>query len=555
MLCRRINTFLLRSIRNYSLPPNFTIGGPTNTKSQQDSFHLRQQDIADTLKYDPNLAGFYDPESYESSITSDSSSHLDPFDLSDISQTPISSENSQIPSYAPSIDLSNGPQTMTTEDFMRLMENEVHGIDPDVYIKQSTQSSTPITKQTLSTSISNPPTNNSQLKEFLHNDDIAHFDKFPNLIEPHEILNTELPLIVISKFTDPRLNLSIEKYVYDNYPSPKDPINKFSRRLVLYKNSSCIVLGKNQNVYREINLRLASALSIPILRRFSGGGTVVHDLGNVNFSFMCSKDDFSRTQYTSELINAWNTMFPNDILEINNKGDMIRSCDQKKISGSAFQISKGKSLHHGTMLLNSDLKTLSKLLKIDPNRKNAIKDRATNSIPSPVINTNIDTNSFIDIATKAFVSKFGVPTNLTSKLNKLNYSNLSLIRVNNIEAQILKLNDLNSLPEEVWQTYSQLQSWDWTFGKSPRFQMDVSIENLQLTFDVNQGRIVGLEYNEKDPRLIKLIEALSTKDQIVNFSNVSLANYIHDKPFLQQLSWKIDQSLNYKNIGILQHTL
>lgn len=565
----------LLTIRNYTLPANFTIGGPAkNTSQRHESFDLQSQDIADTLANDPNLANFYDSETLNSikqlnsNLTND---HMDPFDLSYIPMNSAEQDQANnLSSTTPALDLSNGPQTMTTEDFMRLMKNEVQGTDPDVYISQVLNQSeshphplpskTSITHEVKIGDIQNSSVQtscHSKLIEFIENDDIAVFNQPLRILQPDEILNTELPLVVISKFTDPRLNLSIEKYIYDNYPSTKDPINRFSRRLFLYKNSGCIVLGKNQNIYREINLRLASALSIPILRRFSGGGTVVHDLGNVNFSFMCSKDDFSRTKYTSELVKSWNVMFPQNVLKINEKGDMIRSSDEKKISGSAYQISKGKSLHHGTMLLNSDLQTLRKLLKIDPHRKQSITDRATNSIPSPVINTGIDTYSFIDIATKSFVSAFGVPTSLGSIIEKQNYSNLSLVRVNNIEAQVLKLNDLNMLPFEVWETYKQLQSWNWIFGKSPRFQMSMSLENgsLNLTFDVDKGRVIGLEFDVGDSRLDKLVAALSTKEQVVNFSNFGLGKYIDDTELLQQISWNIDHSMNYKNVGILESTL
>ncbi|KGK35134.1 hypothetical protein JL09_g5716 [Pichia kudriavzevii] len=202
---------------------------------------------------------------------------------------------------------------------------------------------------------------------------------------------------------------------------------------------------------------------------------------------------------------------------------MVRKSDMKKVSGSAFQISKGRSLHHGTMLLNSDLKVLSKLLKIDPVRKANITDRATSSIPSPVTNTNIPPEVFIDVSVNSFLEKFGLPTNLESKINKHDFDNLKVLKTGNLEVQVLKINDLLDLPSEIWDTYKQLKSWDWIFGKTPRFQIVMSLDNntLSLKFDVDKGRIISMEYDSKfenDNRLAELTTALSSKHTPVYFS-------------------------------------
>jgi lipoate-protein ligase A len=586
------------AIRCYTLPPNFTISANSSlrhnnkntTSNNEKGFDLNPADIADTLMHDPNLRDFYDRDTLKQidnlkNPVDDYS--LDPYDLSNI---PIYSNNENntilnnneknnppfegvmntfsIP-YTP-----NGePQTMSTEDFIKMMaeENNVplpsskgpttasSSLTTDDYLSKMINDGSVIQNITVE---SNFIKKQSLLTTFLEKDDVPKLTYIPKILQLRDTINTELPLIIISKFTDPRINLSIEKFIYENYPDPKNPINKFAKRLFLYKNSNCIVLGKNQNIYREINLRLASTYSIPVLRRFSGGGTVVHDLGNFNFSFICSKDDFSRTAFTSELIKSWNSSI-NDLsnskdffeLDLNEKGDMVRKYDMKKVSGSAFQISKGKSLHHGTMLLNSNLKLLSKLLKLDENRKSNIIDRATDSIPSPVTNTNLSSNNFIQLCANSFVKKYGVPTNLKSKLDKLNYDNLELIRIDNIEVQILKIDDLMKLPDEVLETYNQLKSWDWIFGKTPRFKMKMSLDNdkINLTFDIDKGRVISLEYDlkdESDKRLNNLINALTQKDTVVTFSSHSINKFIADKNLQKELTWNIDQSLNYKNIGI-----
>lgn len=564
--------------RVYSLPPNFSVSqNLKNNKSN--SYQLNIEDITDTLENDPNLENFYGPEvlnEINQSKNQNKEGIYDPYDFSSLPVDPELDSNPFLPD--------NAPRTMSTEEFQKMMAKENTSSAPkksithddvvstDEYLSQminakiddikpentkgNKQSDNEFKKE-------NPFHKLKYITEFLKKDDIPSYQQPQAQLSLKDLVLSELPLVIVSKLSDPRLNLSIEKYIYDNLPDPRKPINKFVKRLFLYKNSNCIVLGKNQNIYREINLRLASTYSIPILRRYSGGGTVVHDLGNYNFSFMCSKDDFNRTFFTGELIKKWNeylkyaspsrNLFS---LSLNSKGDMVRECDEKKISGSAFQISKGKSLHHGTMLLNSDLNTLGKLLKVNNNRLESITDKATNSIPSPIVNTNMNEDVFVELCIDSFVSKFGVPTNLSSKVEKLNKNNLSLIKHENSEVQILKIDDLTDLPSEIHDTYRELQSWDWIFGKSPRFQIHFIIDsgNMDLKFIVDKGRVISLEWDsrkESEDRLADLIKALLDKEIVVKFSTSSISKFIKDPKLMNELSWHIDQSVKLENIGTI----
>lgn len=567
-LCTYI--FSLNIYRCYSIPPGFTLV-PSSVKIQgtKDKFNLKPKDIADTLQNDPNLADFYEG-SFEANGHS-TEQPFDPFDLSDIpiDHEPAELKGEELLSQSPRDSL-NQYQTMPTEQFVKFMNKKSLSSDNDPLISDNFLSDmvnkkfdkenhvVPNNRDNYfkDTTSCDEPWKRSEMAEFVGNDDVAILNRQPKLKQLSDIINTELPLVIISKLTDPRLNLSLEKYIYDYLPDPREPVNRFAKRLLLYKNSSCIVVGKNQNIFREVNMRLASTYSIPILRRFSGGGTVVHDLGNMNFSFMSSKDEFSRTAFTNELVKKWNSnKYTEFQLDINEKGDMVRKSDMKKVSGSAFQISKGRSLHHGTMLLNSDLKVLSKLLKIDPVRKANITDRATSSIPSPVTNTNIPPEVFIDVSVNSFLEKFGLPTNLESKINKHDFDNLKVLKTGNLEVQVLKINDLLDLPSEIWDTYKQLKSWDWIFGKTPRFQIVMSLDNntLSLKFDVDKGRIISMEYDSKfenDNRLAELTTALSSKHTPVYFSTFSISKYIKDNQLLEEISWNIDQKVNLQNIGI-----
>jgi lipoate-protein ligase A len=149
-----------------------------------------------------------------------------------------------------------------------------------------------------------------------------------------------------------------------------------SHVLLLYRNSPSVVIGRNQNPWTETNLWLlaqleaadgsissggTNALVQPFLaRRFSGGGAVVHDLGNLNFSFISPKSDFNRRGNVEWLANTLRGAFRDLHLEINQRNDIL--CDGFKVSGSAYRLTGDVALHHGTLLIRSDLGRLRGLL-------------------------------------------------------------------------------------------------------------------------------------------------------------------------------------------------
>ena len=86
---------------------------------------------------------------------------------------------------------------------------------------------------------------------------------------------------------NPYFNLATEEYMLKNFTD-----NCF----MLWRNESCIVVGKNQNTLSEINYDYVKENKIPVVRRLSGGGAVFHDLGNINFTFLCSQKNISQNR-------------------------------------------------------------------------------------------------------------------------------------------------------------------------------------------------------------------------------------------------------------------
>jgi lipoyltransferase/lipoate-protein ligase len=205
--------------------------------------------------------------------------------------------------------------------------------------------------------------------------------------------------IYVSRTHDPYLNLSIEHFLLQK--SPAD-----STILFLYTNKPCIVVGRNQNPWVEVNLRLvqkgldipgkAYAEPISLVRRRSGGGTVFHDEGNVNYSVICPTAAFDRNKHAQMVVRALHRLGVSRA-KVNERHDIIldpgegaQQADEKpyKISGSAYKLTRLRSLHHGTCLLSSpNINLISQYLRSPA--KPFIKARGVESVSSPIANVNV----------------------------------------------------------------------------------------------------------------------------------------------------------------------
>ncbi len=223
--------------------------------------------------------------------------------------------------------------------------------------------------------------------------------------------------VYFSRSHDPYLNLSIEYQLLQK--SHKD-----STVLFLYTNSPCVVIGRNQNPWLEVNLRLLKqdtrsnnsqllggikpGLDVQLVRRRSGGGTVFHDEGNLNYSVICPSKAFTRDKHAEMVVRALRRFNPR--ARVNERHDIVLdqgelqeeslgitpidthrtlyTSDSKpplKVSGSAFKLTRTRSLHHGTCLLASpNLGLISNYLH-SPART-YMKAKGVDSVRSPVGN-------------------------------------------------------------------------------------------------------------------------------------------------------------------------
>ncbi len=156
--------------------------------------------------------------------------------------------------------------------------------------------------------------------------------------------------------TNPYFNLAAEEYMLKEFNEDC---------FMLWRNEPSIIVGKNQNTLSEINLDYVEMNNIPVVRRLSGGGTVFHDLGNLNFTFIKngSEENFNNFQkFTLPILKVIKSLNIN--AEFSGRNDL--TIDGKKFSGNAQYNFKNRILHHGTLLFASDITDLSKALQSKP---------------------------------------------------------------------------------------------------------------------------------------------------------------------------------------------
>jgi len=228
-----------------------------------------------------------------------------------------------------------------------------------------------------------------------------------------------------------------------------------------------VVVGKHQNALSEINHEFVQKNHIPIARRLSGGGTVFHDPGNVNFTFIRSVEKISEVNFkvfTVPVIEALKKLG----VEAYTSGRNDLLIDGKKISGNAEHVHRNRVLHHGTLLFDSRLEALKGTLKVDLSK---FQDKAVQS------NRNEVTN----------ISNY-----LTNPISVEEFTNFmfSEISQNYLESLVYEptSEDLIAIEKLSIEKY---QTWDWIFGYSPRYRFSNKLETeqgeIQISLLVEKG--------------------------------------------------------------------
>ncbi len=291
--------------------------------------------------------------------------------------------------------------------------------------------------------------------------------------------------ILVSDSTYAPFNLATEEFLL------KHTSDSF---LFLYIDEPCIVIGKHQNTYNEINFAYTNNHNIPIFRRLSGGGTVYHDEGNINFCFITSGEEKSKlvdfTHYTQQILDALKDQNIN--AEMGGRHDLL--INNKKISGNASHVFKNRVMHHGTLLFNSNLANLSETLKTDPNK---YQGHSVKSVRSMVTTISANTTSelsisiFMNSLMRFFIKKY--PS--TYVLSDQDYEFIKNLSV------------------------TKYETWEWNYGYSPNYEFKKRITlintlTLVINLHVSKGAITEAiisanKWNEEIQTISKSVKGLN----------------------------------------------
>lgn len=324
--------------------------------------------------------------------------------------------------------------------------------------------------------------------------------------------------IVKSLIFNPWYNLALEEKLFNEV---KD--NEII--LYLWQNENTVVIGRNQNPWRECRWNELEKDGGKLARRLSGGGAVFHDLGNLNFTFIMKDKLYDINKQLTVIINAVNILGIK--AEFSGRNDIVTN--GKKFSGNAFYYDEDRCYHHGTLLLSSDMSKLSKYLKVS---KEKIKSKGIKSVAARVVNLK-DINPLVTIEklSDALIESF-----------KETYNE-------DISEYILKDGNTDEL-KSIFEKYS---SWEWRYGDTPNFEIefykrfsfgdidiklnlkDAYVDEVMVYSDAMDSKLIldiqkslkGIRFTKED--IISKLEIL--KENYDSEIVIAIQNWIRDKNF------------------------
>lgn len=280
-------------------------------------------------------------------------------------------------------------------------------------------------------------------------------------------------IFIKNKITDIYFNLAMEEYIFEKFK--KDEV------FMLWINEPSVVIGKHQNLIEELNMKYCFENNIKIARRLSGGGTVVHDFGNLNYTYITNTTGDTALDFKEFLKPMYKALLNLNIdANISPRNDF--RVEEKKICGHSQFMRKKRVLHHGCILFDSNLDNLRNALNVE-NKK--IISKSAKSVKSSV--ANLKEISKLDYEISDFLEKL---------------KNEILKTQENFEIYELTKEDILKIEKIKSEKYA---TKDWIYGQSPKctFILD---EERDYTVEIDGGRIekINIGYDNKFESLIGL---------------------------------------------------
>jgi lipoate-protein ligase A len=251
-----------------------------------------------------------------------------------------------------------------------------------------------------------------------------------------------MPQFLLSNQSDPYLNIAVENYLL-SLPSNGQVT------LYLWSNRRTVVIGQYQNPYSECNVEQLESDGGFLMRRRTGGGAVYHDLGNLNFSFVVPYELYDQSRQLSVLQKAVAAFGLQT--EVSGRNDVL--CQGRKFSGNAFSKGRNQRLHHGTILIRTDVEAIQKYLKVKPAKlhKHGVDSHQSRVVNLSELNPAITAVSIVPHLLSAFEQEYGTPV------------------------RTLDFHQLASLPE-VQQLRLSFASPEWKYGRWQQFEAQRSAQ-------------------------------------------------------------------------------
>jgi lipoate-protein ligase A len=310
--------------------------------------------------------------------------------------------------------------------------------------------------------------------------------------------------IYLSDSFDPKFNLSIEEWLM-KCSGPKELV------LFLWQNENTIVIGRNQNPYKECDIKKLEEDGVQLVRRLSGGGAVYHDKGNLNFTFIAADENYDVERNLKVILNGiWKYGIQG---HFNGRNDLM--VKERKFSGNAFISDNGMNCHHGTLLVDVDLDKLSRYLTVSPLK---LESKGIDSVKSRVINLKqISPQITIDGLKSALITSF-------NELYK-------------IKSQIIQLNEKEVELETYLEKY---HSWKWNYSESPNFSIVIEEKFKWGIFEIH------LEFSDGKIKQCKIFT-----DAIILEDFESLEKMLQNKQFKSnEISQVIEQYIKNEQIKL-----
>ena len=264
--------------------------------------------------------------------------------------------------------------------------------------------------------------------------------------------------VIISSSTDPWHNLALEELLFTS--------DGEGTALYLWQNRNTVVIGRNQNAWKECRAELLEREGGRLARRTSGGGAVFHDMGNLNFTFITPRGGYNLERQLGVILEAVRSQGID--ARFTGRNDLV-TAGGGKFSGNAFCFSRDRGLHHGTILVDVDMDKLSRYLVPSADK---LKSKGVDSVRSRVTNLK-ELNPYITIDSMAAAVEAAF---------KAEYG--ECIRMGGDSLDRRRLSELEK----------RHASWEWRMGKTPEFNVEFNTRfpwgGVELCFRIKDGTIL-----------------------------------------------------------------